>query len=156
MNRLIFGSMSALLMMILWSCGQSHQNRNSSNSYPQRLGNDAYYGAKWGKLPNPTSLVTYKAVVYLDRVASAGQVAFNAGCFETLEDDFELGIAICDDQQSLQVPILAKNVEQRCLSDLSRENIPAQEAVGGVECSLWSLVAHAFSPPLGFAVKLNQ
>jgi hypothetical protein len=156
MNRLIFGSVSVLFVLGLWACGDSNQQRNSNHSSPQRLGDVASYGAEWGNLPNPTSLVSYKAVVYLDRVAAAGQVAFNAGCFDTLQDDFELGIAICDAQQSLQVPILAKNVEQRCLADLSRENVPAQEVIGGVECAQWNLVAHAFNPPLRFAVRLNQ
>jgi hypothetical protein len=136
-------------------CGQtSTPSQQESNAPKQISGQQA--SSPWGSLTNSTNLTSQKAIVYIDRVVKPGQVAFNAGCLDPLKDSLELGTAICAQDQSIRVPILAKNVEQRCLADLSFQNIAAKEIITDSRCSQWNLVPHAFNPALSFAVVTNQ
>jgi hypothetical protein len=154
MKKMYYQILTIGTTLALVACSQTPSPKQQGKAPKQVSSQQA--STPWGSLTSSTSLTSQKAIVYINRVAHSGQVAFNTGCLDPLKDSLELGTAICAQDQSIRIPILAKNVEQQCLGDLSVQKIAPKEIISDSRCAQWNLVAHTFEPPLGFAVLDHQ
>ena len=77
-------------------------------------------------------------------------------CYRAFPETFEVGVAVCDGQPDLKVPVLAKNLDQDCYTDPTVERTIALQPLVMPGCKRGAVLVHAYEPRLRVDLEVRD